>query len=154
MRRKSYLVTLDGLAKVKEEIAIKLKKKEALADVLTKTRDAGDLSENDGYALAMEDFKNNEGELARLNELVSNAKIVKGTVSGKVEIGDTVLVVDNKGVEKKFAIVGENEGNPLENKVSHNSPLGKAIIGKKKGDVFEFKTPKEIVKYSIKEVLD
>ena len=154
MRRKSYLVTLDGLTKIKEEIAVKLKKKGALTDVLTKTRDAGDLSENDGYALAMEDFKNNEGELARLNDLLKNAKIVKGTVSGKVEIGDTVLIIDNKGIEKKFAIVGENEGNPLENKVSHNSPLGKAIIGKKKGDVFEFKTPKETVKYSIKEVLD
>lgn len=154
MRNRNYLVTAQGLEKIKEDIQLKLKKKEALTEVLNKTRDAGDLSENDGYALAMEDFKNNEGELARLNDLLSNAKIVKGKNDGKVQIGDAVLIVDGKGNEKKFTVVGENEGNPLEGKISHNSPLGKGLLGKKEKDTFEFKTPKEVIKYTIKKVLD
>lgn len=154
MRRKNYLVTIEGLEKIKQEIEMRNRKKVELSEVLNKTMEAGDLSENDGYTLALEDIKNNDAELFRLNDLLSNAKVVKGKQKGKVEIGDSVMISDPNGNEKTITIVGENEGNPFENKISHKSPIGMGVLGKGQGDTFEIKTPREVIKYTIKKVID
>ncbi|MCC7289822.1 GreA/GreB family elongation factor [bacterium] len=154
MRKDRFLVTAKGLEQAKAELAEKLVKKEELKVVLESTRDAGDLRENDGFTLAMEDFKNNEAEIMRLEELISKAKIVKSKTKGKVELGDTVVLQDKKGLKKKITLVGANESNPLEGKVSYNSPLGGAILNLSEGDTFEFVTPKEKVEYKIAEVID
>lgn len=148
------LITAQGLEETKLQLKERLDKKEELKDLLDSTREAGDLRENDAYTLALEDFKNNEAEILRLEDLVRSAKVVKAKTKGKVEIGDKVKVKDEKGNEKVFILVGENEANPLEGKISYNSPLGSAILNKAEGDIFEFKTPKQTFKYTILDVMD
>ena len=154
MHNNRYLVTPEGLQKAKDDLADRLAKKEEIKNILENARAAGDLSENDGYTLALEDFKNNEVEILKLQDLISYAKLVKSKTKGKVEIGDSVKIKDEKGNERTITLVGENESNPLEGKVSHNSPLGKSILNKMEGDSFKFKTPKEEVTYKILNVLD
>lgn len=154
MRNKRILVTAEGLEKTKADLKARLEKKEEIKNVIESSRAAGDLKENDGYALAVEDFKNNEVEISRLNEILSNAKVIRAKVKGKVEIGDTVVVKDSSNTERTLSLVGENESNPLNGKISYNSPLGAALLGKKEGEKFEFRTPKAIIKYTLVKVLD
>lgn len=154
MKDKRILVTQEGLAKAKADLEAKLKKKEELTVLLNKTIEAGDLSENDAYTLALEDVLNIDAEIAKLKDIVALAKVVKGKTNGKVELGDTVVIRDENGNEKRLSIVGENEANPLEGKISYKSPLGAAIIGKSQGENFDFQTPKTKVKYTLVKVVD
>lgn len=154
MKDKRILVTQAGLEKAKADLEAKLKKKDELNVLLNKTVESGDLSENDAYTLALEDVLNIEAEIAKLKDIVALAKVVKGKVKGKVELGDTIIIKDENGNEKKLSVVGENEANPLEGKISYKSPLGAAIIGKTQGDRFDFQTPKAKVKYTLVKVLD
>jgi transcription elongation factor GreA len=154
MKKSRSLMTAEGLVETKAQLAQRLEKKEELKNLLDSTREAGDLRENDAYTLALEDFKNNEMEILRLEELVKTAKIVKAKTKGKVEIGDKVVVKDQNGKERTITLVGENGSDPLAGKISYISPLGKAMLNKSEGESFEFKTPKETVKYTIVDVLD
>jgi transcription elongation factor GreA len=105
-------------------------------------REQGDLSENDGYSLAVEENEQNEAEIARLKALLKNSKVVKNPGKSKVNIGHKVTISYNDEKEKVYTIVGEDNANPMENKVSYKSPVGEALMGKKVGDNFTLKTPK------------
>lgn len=125
-----YLTTEEGLNKLKDE----LKKREGelrkkIADVLNEMRSQGDLRENDGYSMAIEEQNINEGKIRELKEKIQNAKIVKSESRNKVNVGDTVTLEGKKTLT--YTIVSEDEANPLEGKISHLSPLGKEIMGKK-----------------------
>src|SRR5688572_22525960 len=102
MKNNRYLVTAQGVEKAKAELQERFLKKEELKNVLESAREAGDLRENDGYTLALEDFKNNEAEIIRIEDLLANAKLVKSKTKGKVEIGDSVVIKDSKGNEKSL----------------------------------------------------
>lgn len=154
MKKKQYLVTSKGLQKLKDELVEKEKKLKKTKLLVGEMIEAGDLSENDGYNLAIEDSVSLEGEILELREKLENATVVKGKVKGKIEIGDSIKIEAGNGKTMQFALVGENEANPLENKISYESPMGKALIGKKEKDTFEFTTPKGNVKYKILKIFD
>lgn len=147
---KKYLLTQDGLFKLNEELKhlINDKRKE----VIERIREAaahGDLSENADYAQAREEQSFIEGRIQEIEDMIKNAEIIAtSTQHNSVTIGATVKVkVD--GEEKTYSIVGSNEANPLEGKISNESIVGKAVLGKKVGDVVPVVTPAGEKQYEI-----
>ncbi len=146
------LLTKEGLEKIKKEIEYRENTlRTELAETLNEMRDQGDLRENDGYALAVEENEQNEEEIARLKDLILNSKIVKKKSKNKVDVGSTVTIsYDNN--DRVYTIVGEDNANPLEQKISYKSPIGSSLMGKKVGDNFKLKTPQGEVKCKIKKI--
>ena len=115
--------------------------RDKLRDTVDDMRQRGDLSENDGYSMALEESQANETEIQVLEDKVKNAKIVKANTDSKVDMGDTVVLENGEGKTQKYQIVGEDEANPLEGKISYKSPIGKAILDKRKGQKVVIETP-------------
>ena len=150
---KKYLLTQEGLNKLNEELKhlINVKRKE----VLERIREAaahGDLSENADYAQAREEQSFVEGRIQEIEEMIKNAEIISAvTQTNNVTIGSTVVVKVN-GNERKYTIVGSNEANPTEGKISNESLVGKALLGKKVGDKVTVAAPAGEVEYEITEI--
>ncbi len=135
-------------------VELKLLKEEKLPIAIQRVavaRSFGDLSENTEYHSAREDLSFIEGRVAELEALKANAKIIKNgkkNSNGKVDLGSTVTL--KVGREKHvYHIVGEWEANPQEKKISHQSPLGKALLGKGKGEEVEIEVPAGKLKYVV-----
>ncbi|MFH1863549.1 MAG: transcription elongation factor GreA [bacterium] len=134
---------LDGLVNVKRP---------KLVERLSYARSQGDLAENSDYTYAKEDLEFMDGRISELEEVLKNAKVVlsKGK-NGGVAVGTTVTVKIN-GDKSVFEIVGEWEADPVNKKISHESPLGKALVGKKVGEKAEVEAPAGKVIYEILEI--
>ena len=154
--KNAYKTTEKGLKKLISE----LKKRETeirekVTNALTEAKNQGDLSENDGYSLALDEQQANEVRISELKDKIDNAEIVKtadncGVNDCKINIGNTVTLKNGKDVT--YEIVDEESANPLESKISHVSPIGSALIGKKVGDKIKISTPNGHTEYTIKEV--
>lgn len=148
--KNEYLVTREGLEKLREELLYREgPKKDEIKQVLEEMRAQGDLRENDGYTLAVEDYKSNEQEIARIKDTIANAKIVKAVKKDVIEIGDNVSVTDSTSKEITFKIGGVGESNPGKNIISSDSPLGKALLGKKLGSKVSVTTPRGKIEYTV-----
>ncbi len=127
-----------------------------IAEQLEYARSLGDLSENAEYQEAREMQGAVEERISKLESILKNAKIVQGEKSDVVGMGSTVLVhpVGKAAAEDKrtYIIVGAEETNMFEGKISYHSPLGAALMGKKKGDEFSFHTPRGTQKFKILKV--
>ncbi|MDD4662092.1 MAG: transcription elongation factor GreA [Candidatus Pacebacteria bacterium] len=146
-------LTKDGLEKLKVELD-RLKKEERIkvAKQLEEAISFGDLSENAAYDEAKEAQALLEGKIANLENTINNAVVIKEGGNGKfVDIGSTVTVKWNNK-EDSFAIVGEEESNPIEKRISFKSPLGKALLKKTKGSKVSVKTPSGDIEYLITEI--
>lgn len=122
-------------------------------DRVAKAREFGDLSENAEYHSAREDLAALEGRIEELRDIISRVSVVDIKKSGEEEVGIGSLVsLTVNGSQHEFSIVGEWEADPAAKKISHESPLGKALIGKKVGDNVEVEAPAGKVTYFIKEV--
>lgn len=145
---KTYL-TKDGLTALKVELqTLKTTKLPQAVERVARARDFGDLSENAEYHSAREDLSWIEGRISELQSLISSAAEIVSGDSDSVNIGCTVRVGINSS-EHEFAIVGELEADPSAKKISHESPLGKALVGKKVGDKVEVDAPVGKVTYTI-----
>lgn len=119
---------------------------------VARAREFGDLSENAEYQAAREELNFIDGRIEELQNIVSRAKVVADRVSNKtVGLGCKVTVASN-GISHLYHVVGEWEANPAEKKISHDSPLGKALLGKKVGDRVEVEAPAGMVVYTIKKI--
>ncbi|PIP51714.1 transcription elongation factor GreA [Candidatus Beckwithbacteria bacterium CG23_combo_of_CG06-09_8_20_14_all_47_9] len=149
-----FYVTSEGLKELKEELKVLVDvKRPELIDRVATARAHGDLSKNSEYAAATQDLAFAEGRMEELEELIAKAQIIK---SGKnanhiVKLGSKVVLKTN-GKSQTFELVGEWEANPLEQKISHTSPLGRALLGKKMGEQVEIDAPAGRVKYHIVKV--
>ncbi len=125
-------------------------RRQEIAENLKEARSLGDLSENAEYHQAREDQANIEKRITDLQTILSDTVIVKKSSSSKVSVGATV-VVQKKGEKdkKEYVIVGSQEANMLENKISVSSPLVKAMLEKAKGEFFSFESPKGKQDYNI-----
>lgn len=143
-------VTREGLEKLKKELEyLKDAKRKEIAERLEKSLAFGDLTENAEYHETKEQQAFIEGRILELEELVRNAVVVAEEKDKMyAQVGSTVLVGSGPKKEE-FKIVGVEEANPLEGKISINSPLGKAFFNQPKGAVVEVKTPKGITQYKI-----
>lgn len=145
--------TQSGLAEIKAELEeLKVKKLTAAIERVARARDFGDLSENAEYHAAKEELSFIEGRIEELEGIVIRAEVVAAKGSkGSIDIGCKVTVTI-KGKEHTYEIVGEWEADPLKKKISHTSPLGLALLGKKKGEAVEFEAPAGKVIYQIKKI--
>lgn len=150
MANQTYL-SPEGLETLKKELQeLKTKKRQEIAKRLQEAKDLGDLSENAEYFEAKEAQSLNENRIAELEELLKNAVVIKTpSTEDVVRIGSTVETKLNDNNIEIFSIVGSAEAKPQEGKISNESPLGRAFLGKKAGDEVEIKTPGGIVKYKI-----
>jgi transcription elongation factor GreA len=147
------LLTKEGYEKIREEIEYREKEvRSELSETLNEMRSQGDLSENDGYSLAVEENEQNEEEISRLKELLKNSKIVKNPGKNKVTVGNIVTISCDGQKNRVYTIVGEDNANPLENRISYKSPIGEALIGKKVGDKFSLNTPKGEIECQIESI--
>lgn len=133
-----------------ELINLKGPRRQEILDSLEFSKSLGDLSENAEYHQAREDQRKLEERIGKIENILKNSKIVKKHHSERVEVGATVIV-QKEGVKehRKFVIVGSEEADMAEGKISNRSPLGIALFGKKKGDVAAFESPIGIIKYKI-----
>jgi transcription elongation factor GreA len=122
-------------------------------DRVATARAFGDLSENAEYHSARDDLSAMEGRIEELKDIIARSEVIDAPQanSGEVSIGSVVHVEVN-GSEHQFTIVGEWEADPSAKKISHESPLGKSLVGKKIGEVIEVEAPAGKVHYQIKDV--
>jgi transcription elongation factor GreA len=152
MDTKKIYLTKEGLEELKAEYEnlIKVKRPDILERV-SQARSMGDLSENAEYVAAREELSFIDGRVDELEELVKQAVLIQEThAKGNhvVKLGSTVTV-NVKGKKEVFTVVGEWEADPKEKKISHESPLGKALIGKKVGEKVEVEAPAGTLGYTI-----
>lgn len=132
---------------------LKTVKRKEIAEHLEYARSLGDLSENAEYHEAREDQAQAEARIQQIETILKNALIVTHKSGDTVEVGSKVTITKaGDSAEQKFILVGSEEADISVGKISHNSPLGSALFGKKKGDTFEFQSPKGSVKYTIIDV--
>lgn len=147
------IISPEGYKKLKEELdyLINTRRKE-IADRIEKAKELGDLSENAEYHEAKEAQAFNEGRIAEINNTLKNVQVVNtGNSKSEVSMGSTVTITDGKK-ERKFTIVSFNEVDPGEGKISNESPIGLALLNKKKGENVTINTPKGEIEYKIKKI--
>ena len=153
---KEVILTPEGHKKLQEEIEyLSTTRRQEIAERIRIAREFGDIAENAEYDSAKNDQAHLEARFAMLEERLTNARVVtkKEIKSGEVSVGTKVRLRDVKaGKTVEYHIVGSAEANPAENKLSNESPVGKAIMGHKKGDVVEVSAPRGAIKFKIMEV--
>lgn len=136
--------TVEGFKKLQEELETKTQELEKIKDEIADARSFGDLSENAEYEAAKNKQTQVYTRIKELEQLIENAIIVEEINNGTIGLGISVKILRD-GVECEYKIVGSNEADPFENKISDRSPIGAALIGKKKGDVVHATTNKNKV---------
>jgi transcription elongation factor GreA len=157
MKEKEVLLTVEGLKKLEEELErYKSVKRREVAERIKQAIAFGDISENSEY----EDAKNEqawiEGRILTLEKMLRNAKIIddENISTEQVTLGSTVILKDLEYDEQlEYTIVGSVEADPANSKISNESPVGRAIIGKPKGMIVEVNVPAGLLKYEIVDIL-
>lgn len=149
-------LTIEKKESLEKELEyLKTTKRKEIADVLEWAKSLGDLSENAEYSQARDEQAKCESRIAEIEEILQNAIIQSDEHHNDdiVDIGDTVTVSKINGEEKVFTIVGREEIDLTQNKISNESPIGMALIGRKKGESVDVNTPNGIVTYKIIKVV-
>ncbi|GAB6179168.1 transcription elongation factor GreA [Desulfotomaculum defluvii] len=157
MKEKDVMLTVTGLKQLEEELTqLKTVKRRQVAERIKQAIEFGDISENSEY----EDAKNEqafiEGRILTLEKMLRNAKIIDDENLGNevVSLGSKVILKDLEfGDELEYTIVGSVEADPDANKISNESPVGKAILGQPKGNIVEVNVPAGVLKYEIVDIL-
>ena len=158
MEAKKNLLTREGLKKYEEELhELKVIRRKEVAQKIKEAREQGDLSENAEYDAAKDEQRDIEARIEGLEKILKNVEVVDMEDDSenleKVSFGLGVKVKDNEfGDEMEFKIVGATEANSLKGKISNESPLGKALIGAKKGDIVSVEAPAGVIEYTILDI--
>lgn len=146
--KKLFQITNDGKKELELELTELKSRRGDIADKIAEARDYGDLSENAEYDAAREEQGLVESRIAEIEDVLLNAEIIKSSRSSTIGLGSKVeLKSDKKTFE--YHIVGPVEADPLEGKISNESPIGVALLGKKVGDTATISTPKGEITYEI-----
>lgn len=137
MIKKSVSLTADGKKALEKELSELIAGRPAISEKIATARAFGDLSENEEYSSARNEQKIAESRILEIQEILKNAEIIKGGKKTKIDLGATVLLEMNKK-KVEYSLVGPTEANPLEGKISNESPIGKALLGRKVGEDFDF----------------
>ncbi len=153
MEAKKTLLTYTGLKKLEDELEnLKVVKRKEVAAKIKEAREQGDLSENAEYDAAKDEQRDIEARIEELEKILKNAEVVveDDVDLEKINIGCTVDVYDREFEEEmEFKIVGSTEANSLAGKISNESPVGRALIGKKVGDVVAVETQAGVIEYEV-----
>jgi transcription elongation factor GreA len=147
-------LTLEKKTELENELTqLKTVRRKEIADALEYAKSLGDLSENAEYHQAREDQANCEERIVHLEQILKNAVVMDKHHAAVVEVGTTVVVVKKGEKEdRQYSLVGSEEANSLEGRISNESPLGRALLGKKKGDIVTVETPKGEMLYTVKAI--
>lgn len=145
---KIFQITNEGKTELENELTELKGRRGEIADKIAEARDYGDLSENAEYDAAREEQGVVETRIAEIENILENAQIIKGGKKGEVHLGATVELKTGKKTVS-YTIVGPVEADPLEGKISDESPIGEALMGKKVGDKVKITTPKGETNYEV-----
>lgn len=148
--KKKVYVTREGLAELKHELdELNHVKRPEVLERVSAARAMGDLSENSEYTAAREELSLIDGRIEELGEILKNASLIEEKSNKKgVQLGSKVTVSIN-GKKEVFSLVGEWEADPHNKKISHESPLGKALLGKDIGEKIEVEAPAGKISYTV-----
>lgn len=156
MNEKEIVLTREGLEKLERELDdLKTIHRKEVNDRIRQAKEFGDLSENAEYEDAKQEQAFIEGRILKLESMIRNARIIEDSeyAAGEVHLGCTVKVKDLKSASNhEFSIVGSAEADPVNHRISNESPLGRALMGHKKGETVDVATPRGMVKYKIESI--
>jgi transcription elongation factor GreA len=149
--KKQYLLTKDGVTELESEHSELIALRAPIAERIKTAREFGDLAENAEYQSARAEQEKVEGRISEIEHILQNVEIIKRPNGSKqVQIGSMVTLKNHD--TKKFQVVGTVEADPLNGKISDESPIGQALLGKKVGDAVEIVTPAETNTYKVVEI--
>jgi transcription elongation factor GreA len=152
--KKKYRLTQEGVDELKAEHEGLVGQRVGIAGRIKEARELGDLSENAEYQSAREEQDRLESRISELEHILQNVQIIKISKSnGKVRLGSAVKLTSDVGKSEKFQIVGTMEADPLNGKISDESPIGQALMGKAQDDTVEIKIGKQTTSYKIEEIV-
>lgn len=150
--KKLFKLTQDGIDELSTELDQLIAERPEITERIRTARELGDLSENAEYASARAEQERAEARIAEIEHILKNVDVISAPKGGgKVHLGSTVTLKGN-GKEKHFQVVGTVEADPLSGKISDESPIGKALLGKKVGDEVEIVTPAETATYKVTKI--
>ena len=156
MQEKKNILTYEGLQKYEEELHnLKVVKRQEVAQKIKEAREQGDLSENAEYDAAKDEQRDIEARIEELEKILKNAEVVvvDEVDLDKINIGCQIKILDVElNEELEYKIVGSTEANSLKGKISNESPVGKALIGSKVGDMVEVETQAGTIQYKVLEI--
>ena len=153
MADKKNIMTYAGLKRLQDELQdLKVNQRREIAQKIKEAREQGDLSENAEYDAAKDEQRDIEARIEQIEQILKNAEVVDEDEVDLdvVNIGCLVRVLDIEyNEEEEYKLVGSSEASSLQNKISNESPFGKALIGAKVGEVVEVEAPAGVVKYKV-----
>ena len=153
MEAKKNILTYEGLKKYEDELHdLKVVKRKEVAQKIKEAREMGDLSENAEYDAAKDEQRDIEARIEELEKILKNAEVVveDEVDSNKINVGCKVKLLDVEFNEEiEYKIVGSSEADSLAGKISNESPVGKALIGAKKGSTVKVETDLGVIKYKV-----
>lgn len=149
--KKMYQITADGKKELENELEQLKSRRGDIAEKIAAARDYGDLSENAEYDAAREEQGLVESRIAEIEDILQNAEIIKASRKSTIGLGSKVEL-KNGSKTISYHVVGPVEANPIEGKISNESPIGLALVGKKEGDKAVVVTPKGEISYTIVKV--
>ncbi len=150
---KQFHLTKQGVEELKAELQELIGQRSVIAERIKTAREFGDLGENMEYTAARQDQERNESRIAEVEHILQNVKVITTPKSdSKVVLGSKVQLKSEDDKTKEFQVVGTVEADPLNGKISDESPIGKALLGKKEGEEVEIKTPAETATYKIVDI--
>lgn len=153
MADKKNIMTYAGLKRLQDELQdLKVNQRREIAQKIKEAREQGDLSENAEYDAAKDEQRDIEARIEQIEQILKNAEVVDEDEVDldKINIGCLVRVLDIEyDEEEEYKLVGSSEASSLQNKISNESPFGKALIGAKVGEVVEVEAPAGVVKYKV-----
>lgn len=148
--KKQFHLTQAGVDELKAELKQLQQLRVEIADRIKTAREFGDLAENAEYSSARQDQERNDARIADIEHILTNVQVISTPKNGsKIVLGSTVKLQTNAGKTKQFQVVGTVEADPLNGKISDESPLGQAVLGKKEGEEVHIQTPAETAVYKI-----
>ena len=150
--KKQFRLTQAGINELKTELGALIANRPALADAIRTARELGDLSENAEYQSARAEQEKSENRVLEIENILQSVEVIKKPSSGgKVQLG-SIVKLKGGSKTKEFQVVGTVEADPLNGKISDESPIGQALLGKKEGDSIEISTPADTNTYKIVEI--
>lgn len=151
--KKQFHLTKEGIEELQKELKELIAERGPIAERIKTAREFGDLSENAEYSAARAEQEQTESRIAEIEHILQNVQeIKKPKGDSKVQLGSNVKLKNEDGKTKEFQVVGTVEADPLNGKISDESPIGQALIGKKEGENVEIKTPVETATYKVVDI--
>ncbi len=147
--KKAYQLTAAGKLDLEKELEELKSRRGDIAQKIADARDYGDLSENAEWNAARDEQGQVETRIAEIEDILQNASLIKAKPSDKVIVGSTVELKSDAGKKVEYRIVGSVEADPLSGKISNESPIGRALMGKKTGQSVSIKTPSGEAGYTV-----